>query len=65
MLNSSIQLRPAIIADLATNDRAHRFYERLGFKFVEQKRLGEDESDCFVFELRGEDWGKRANSNQP
>lgn len=47
----------AILIDpLATNVRAHRFYERLGFKFVEQKRLGEDDSDCFVFELRREDW---------
>lgn len=47
----------AILIDpLATNVRAHRFYERLGFRFVEQKRLGEDESDCFVFELKREDW---------
>jgi aminoglycoside 6'-N-acetyltransferase len=45
----------AILIDpLATNVRAHRFYERLGFRFVEQKRLGDDESDCFVFELTRE-----------
>lgn len=42
----------AILIDpLASNVRAHRFYERLGFRFVEQKRLGEDESDCFVYVL--------------
>lgn len=47
----------AILIDpLATNVRAHRFYERLGFRFVEQKRLGEDESDCFVFQLTRADW---------
>lgn len=47
----------AILIDpLATNVRAQRFYERMGFRFVEQKRLGDDESDCFVFELRREDW---------
>ncbi len=47
----------AILIDpLATNVRAHRFYERLGFRFVEQKRLGEDESDCFIFKLMREDY---------
>jgi aminoglycoside 6'-N-acetyltransferase len=47
----------AILIDpLATNVRAHRFYEHLGFRFVEQKRLGEDESDCFVFELSRGAW---------
>lgn len=54
----------AILIDpLVTNVRAHRFYERLGFRFVEQKRLGDDESDCFVFELRRKDWGKQTNFN--
>lgn len=47
----------AILIDpLATNIRAHRFYMRLGFRFAGQKRLGDDESDCFVFELKREDW---------
>jgi aminoglycoside 6'-N-acetyltransferase len=50
----------AILIDpLATNVRAQRFYERMGFRFVEQKRLGDDESDCFVFELSREDWERR------
>lgn len=53
----------AILIDpLATNVRAHRFYERLGFRFIEQKTLGEDESDCFVFELTRTDWAKRYQS---
>jgi aminoglycoside 6'-N-acetyltransferase len=38
----------AILIDpLASNTRAHRFYERLGFQFVEPRRFGED--DCFVY----------------
>lgn len=40
----------AILIDpLSSNTRAHRFYERLGFRFVEQKILGE--SDTFVYQL--------------
>lgn len=38
-----------LIDPLASNVRAHRFYERLGFKFVEQRRFGED--DCFVYQI--------------
>jgi aminoglycoside 6'-N-acetyltransferase len=44
----------AILIDpLAINIRAHRFYERLGFKFVEPRRFGED--DCFVYQLQRAD----------
>ncbi len=40
----------AIVIDpLASNIRAHRFYERLGFRFVEHRRFGAD--DCLVFRL--------------
>ena len=40
----------AILIDpLASNTAAHRFYERLGFRFVERRRFGED--DCFVYRL--------------
>ena len=38
-----------IIDPLASNTRAHRFYERLGFRFVEPRRFGDD--DCFVYQL--------------
>jgi aminoglycoside 6'-N-acetyltransferase len=45
----------AILIDpLASNTRAHRFYERLGFKFVEPRRFGDD--DCFVYRLDRADW---------
>lgn len=40
----------AVLVDpLASNVRAHRFYERLGFRFVERRRFGADE--CFVYRL--------------
>ncbi|MHB0980574.1 MAG: Imm53 family immunity protein [Thermoleophilia bacterium] len=46
---------PAVTAVLidppASNVRAHRFYERLGFRFVERRRFGDD--DCF--DLNGTD----------
>jgi aminoglycoside 6'-N-acetyltransferase len=42
-----------LIDPLANNTRAHRFYERLGFKFVERRQFGAD--DCFVYRLDRED----------
>lgn len=45
----------AILIDpLASNTRAHRFYERLGFKFVEPRQFGDD--DCWVYRLNRADW---------
>lgn len=41
-----------LIDPLAANVRAHRFYERLGFEFVERRRFGAD--DCFVYRLERE-----------
>jgi aminoglycoside 6'-N-acetyltransferase len=43
-----------IIDPLASNTRAHRFYERLGFRFVENRRFGDD--DCAVFRLERAAW---------
>lgn len=40
----------AVLVDpLANNVRSHRFYERLGFRFIERRRFGDD--DCFVYRL--------------
>lgn len=45
----------AILIDpLASNKKAHRFYERFGFKFIEERQFGED--DCFVYRLDRTDW---------
>ncbi len=48
------KLEAILIDPLASNKKAHRFYRRLGFKFVEQRFF--DEDDCFVFKLSREDW---------
>ncbi len=40
----------AILIDpLVSNKRACRFYEKMGFTFVERRRFGED--DCYVYQL--------------
>ena len=45
----------AVLVDpLAGNDRAHRFYERLGFRRVGPRRFGAD--DCIVYRLDRSDW---------
>lgn len=38
-----------LIDPLASNTRAHRFYERCGFRFAERRWFADD--DCFVFRL--------------
>ncbi len=39
----------AILIDpLASNTAARRFYERLGFQFVEEKRFGEDDTAVYI-----------------
>ena len=45
----------AILIDpLKSNVRAHRFYERLGFEFVEERCF--DTEMCRVYQLRRENW---------
>lgn len=52
---------PAVVAviidPLASNRRAIRFYERLGFRFVEMRRFGSD--DCCIYRLERADWRGR------
>jgi aminoglycoside 6'-N-acetyltransferase len=43
-----------LIDPLASNTRAHRFYERIGFRFLEPRRFGDDE--CFVYRLDRTDY---------
>ena len=55
----SEELVKAILIDpLASNTRTHRFYERLGFRFVEERQFEEQLGD--VYELEREDWGRRS-----
>lgn len=47
----------AVLLDpLAENTRAHRFYERFGFKFLEERRFGQDH--CKIYILHRNDWEK-------
>ena len=52
--DSLVTVTAVLVEPLASNTRAHRFYERLGFQFVEQRKFGLDE--CFVYRLNRADW---------
>jgi aminoglycoside 6'-N-acetyltransferase len=49
-----------LIDPLASNTRAHTFYERLGFKPVERRQFGED--DCIVHRLERSVWAQMSNT---
>jgi aminoglycoside 6'-N-acetyltransferase len=51
------EVEAVLIDPLASNVRSHRFYERLGFRFVERRSFGED--DCFVYRLERADFLRR------
>lgn len=54
-IGEEAKVEAVLVDPLAANTRAHRFYERLGFRFVERRRFGAD--DCFVYRLdRAEDY---------
>ncbi|WP_373495517.1 GNAT family N-acetyltransferase [Aquiflexum sp.] len=61
MMNKSIDIcfsdekvKAILIDPLTINTKAIRFYERLGFEFVEYRRFGE--SDCSVYQLTRDKW---------
>jgi aminoglycoside 6'-N-acetyltransferase len=43
-----------VIDPLASNERAHRFYQRMGFKPIGRRNFGRD--DCLVHELTRREW---------
>ncbi|WOD39795.1 GNAT family N-acetyltransferase [Nodosilinea sp. E11] len=45
-----------LIDPLTSNTRAHRFYQRLGFKFLEHRPFGDD--DCSVYRLDRATWSE-------
>ncbi len=55
-------VRSVLIDPLANNIRSHKFYESLGFEFVERRQFDE-ESDCFVFKLTRAKWGLRSGQD--
>ena len=50
------EVTAVLIDPLASNTRARRFYERLGFTFVEDRRFGDD--DCAVYRLDRATWAR-------
>ncbi|WP_017302283.1 GNAT family N-acetyltransferase [Nodosilinea nodulosa] len=53
----------AVLVDpLAGNTQAHRFYERLGFRFVECRCFGED--NCRVYRLERGDWQRQSTLSE-
>lgn len=48
------EVTAVLIDPLASNTRAHRFYERLGFQKVGPRRFGDD--DCLVYRLPRRVW---------
>ncbi len=46
-----------LIDPLKSNQKAHRFYERLGFEFLEERNF--DESVCFVYELKRKKYNQK------
>jgi aminoglycoside 6'-N-acetyltransferase len=46
-----------VIDPLASNERAHRFYRRMGFVAVGRRHFGSD--DCLVHTLTRQDWLER------
>jgi aminoglycoside 6'-N-acetyltransferase len=49
-----------VIDPLASNERAHRFYRRMGFKPIGRRNFGRD--DCLVHELTRRDWLARSGA---
>jgi aminoglycoside 6'-N-acetyltransferase len=43
-----------VIDPLASNERTHQFYRRLGFNPLGRRMFGDD--DCLVHELTRHDW---------
>jgi aminoglycoside 6'-N-acetyltransferase len=48
------QVKHVLIDPLASNTRAIRFYERLGFKYITDQTFGE--SKCKVYSMTRDDW---------
>ena len=51
---SDEKVSAVLIDPLETNRKAHRFYERLGFRFVEKRTFGQDR--CLVYVLDRAGW---------
>lgn len=59
---SEPSVRAILINPLESNDRVRRFYERLGFRFVENRSFGDD--DCAIYQLDRLSWATRSASRR-
>jgi aminoglycoside 6'-N-acetyltransferase len=57
---ADLSVNAVLVDPLTSNSRAHRFYERLGFKFLEHRRFGDD--DCSIYQLTRADWVGRSKA---
>lgn len=48
------EVQAVLIDPLSSNAKALRFYERMGFRFVERRHFGDD--DCAVYRLERSQW---------
>lgn len=55
------EVTAVLIDPLESNTRAHRFYERLGFRAVGPRTFGEDH--CLVYRLERADWEASASAD--
>ncbi len=55
------EVHSILIDPLASNKKAHRFYERLGFEFLEMRTFDSDE--CYIYVLKKDNWQKITNLN--
>lgn len=55
------KVKAVIIDPLFDNHRARRFYERIGFAFLERRSFGLD--DCAVYRLNRADWKSSAGKS--
>ena len=51
---ANLEVVAVLIDPLISNTQSHRFYERLGFQFLENRRFGQDE--CRVYRLNRVDY---------
>jgi Acetyltransferase (GNAT) domain len=51
---ANVMVKAVLVDPLAINTRAHRFYERLGFRPMERRMFGND--DCIVYRLERRAW---------
>lgn len=52
-------VKAVLLDPLVSNRRAHRFYERFGFRRIERRTFGAD--DCYVYRLERAVWEAREN----